>query len=293
MTVKLAVYDRGVDVSGYRIGTASGAPGNPFKFVMRYSAGAGNTSKATQWKLCEKGEIKKLLALGYDFVANSEWTEDRITEGARAGTADGTADLAFWKSRGLNKGSSIYVSWDTQSSPALYGAVEAYLRAYGAAMGSYYVPDLYGDDKAISAMLARRVIRYGWRSMSDAFSHDGDFYMPGSNWRATAVNVAKVSKAHIWQDGNRAFTGDADENVILRLPIGSHMEQTGTTTPPPKPPTPAPKPVTHIVQKGETLFDIADMWNVTLRQVEAANPHAGHPAGNFDIIYAGDVITHP
>lgn len=291
MATTLAVHDRGVDVSGARITTKSGAPGNPFKFVIRYSAGAGNTAHATQWKLCEIDELHKLLALGYDFVANSEWSEDRIESGAAAGRADGIADLAFWKARGLAKGSSIYVSWDKASSPHLYDAVDAYLAAYNTALAGYYHGDLYGDDKAIAEMKRRGRIRYGWRSMSDSFSDDGHFYRPGSDWADAATKVAAVSQAHVWQDGNTAFSGGADEDVILRLPIGSHLEQAGgSTTPAPRPPS---VKITHEVKDGETMFSIAKMWKVTLAALEKANPHAGHPAGNFDLIRPGDVLTHP
>ena len=54
-----------------------------------------------------------------------------------------------------------------------------------------------------------------------------------------------------------------------------------------------PKPVTHKVEPGDTLYDIAKAWGVTLTALEHANPKAGHPAGNFDILYAGDLIRHP
>ena len=49
----------------------------------------------------------------------------------------------------------------------------------------------------------------------------------------------------------------------------------------------------HIVAPGDTLFAIAHAWGVSLQAVEAANPQAGHPAGNFDNIRPGDQILHP
>jgi hypothetical protein len=55
----------------------------------------------------------------------------------------------------------------------------------------------------------------------------------------------------------------------------------------------APPPAVHIVVPGDTLFSIARAWAVSLQAVEAANPHAGHPPGNFDRIYPGDRIVHP
>jgi hypothetical protein len=49
----------------------------------------------------------------------------------------------------------------------------------------------------------------------------------------------------------------------------------------------------HTVHTGETLSGIAAGWKVTLAALEHANPHAGHPAGNFDVIWPGDVLVHP
>ena len=49
----------------------------------------------------------------------------------------------------------------------------------------------------------------------------------------------------------------------------------------------------HVVVPGDTLFSIAQTWGTSLQAVEAANPRAGHPAGNFDNIRPGDQIVHP
>lgn len=301
MPITHKVHDRLVDVASYHITTRAGSTGNPYVGVMRYSSGAGNTVDATQWKLCKLGELHSLVALGYDVIANSEWTINRIEAGATAGHVDGVADLAFWKARGLAKGASIYVSWDKASSSSKYDAVAAYLAAYESALAGYYHADLYGDDEAIAEMKRRGRIRYGWRSMSDSFSNDGKFYRPGSNWATAATKVAAVSQAHIWQDGNTAFNNGADENVILRLPIGSHLEQGAVATPPvsvpPKAPTPPKAPPakaptkTYYVKAGDSMSSIAAAHGMTLAELEKANPRAGHPAGHFDVIWAKDALT--
>src|SRR6266496_4106576 len=100
----LALFDRGIDYSGLRPNPIGDPARSGAKFVIRYSAGAGNDRRGTQWKLCGTDELRRLLAAGYDVIANSEWSASRVTEGAAAGTADGAADLAFWKARGLAKG---------------------------------------------------------------------------------------------------------------------------------------------------------------------------------------------
>jgi LysM repeat protein len=277
----LAVHDRGVDVAGYRLTTPASSTG--YKFVSRYSAGAASNPAhpsydAVKWKLCQSGEIARLVALGYDVMANSEWTVDRITEGGTAGALDGAEDLKFWKSMGLHAGASIYVSWDTKSDTAHYGNVRAYLEAYQRALGDYYHVDMYADDHALREFINLKLIRYGWRSMSDSFSNDGSFYAPGSNWLAESEKVAAVSPAHLWQDGNRPLNRQADEDVILRLPIGSHLEQTGVVVSKPVAPTNV-IPATYKVVSGDTLskiaarFHIVGGWETLARLNHLSNPN--------------------
>jgi glycoside hydrolase-like protein len=227
--MSLAVYDRGIDYAGARPDPADVAK-NGGKFILRYSAGAASATSHpsyddVKWKLCGPGEIAAAVKAGLDFIANSEWYQSRVTEGASAGKADGTADLAFWKSRGLAKGASIYVSWDEgQPATGKHGALAAYLTAYEKALGGYYRADLYAGDVALAAMLAKELIRYGWRAEADSWSADGSYYKPGTTWKTVAAKVATVSPAHIWQDGNTWYSNGADEDVILRLPVGSHLE---------------------------------------------------------------------
>ena len=218
-------FDRGIDYSGLSLPAVDDPAKFGAKFIIRYSAGVGNDNANTQWKLCGRNELHSLVAAGYDFVANSEWTEGRIEEGATAGREDGLADLAFWQSRGLARTASIYVSWDRgQPNVAQHNAVAQYLAAYDAALGGYYHVDLYAGDVAIAAMQRANVIRYGWRGMADSWSGNGDWYQPGDDWLAAAKRLAEVSPAHLAQNGNRWYDGQADEDVILRLPVGSHLE---------------------------------------------------------------------
>jgi LysM repeat protein len=292
----LSVFDRGIDYAGFRPHAIGDPAAKGAKFIIRYSAGVGSSHAKTQWKLCGKDELRQLVHAGYDVIANSEWYESRVTEGPAAGAADGAADLAFWRERGLARGASIYVSWDEgQPNRHKHDKLAAYLTAYQRALDGRYHVDLYAGDVAIADMRARGLIRYGWRAMSDSWSDNGHYFKPGSDWRDHAAKVRQVSKAHLWQDGNRWFKGEADEDVILRLPVGSHREAAGTA---PAvvghPPTPPPAtPQVHIVRSGETLSSIARGWHVSLTALERANPHAGHPPGNFDRILPGDRIVHP
>lgn len=47
----------------------------------------------------------------------------------------------------------------------------------------------------------------------------------------------------------------------------------------------------YVVQPGDTMGSIATKFGLTLAQLEALNPNAGHPAGNFDLILPGDVLN--
>lgn len=231
--------DVGIDYSGYRPPPAS-VVSDGGRFILRYSAGVGNDAPNAKWKLCGSSEIADATAAGLDFIANSEWYESRITEGAAAGTADGTADLAFWKSRGLARGASIYASWDQNPARLKWRKAAAYLRAYDKALGGYYHVDCYAGTKFLSYALGKKIIRYGWRPNAGSWSGDGLPYQPKLG-PAILDTARQATPAHIWQTGSYWYGKQADENVILRTPVGSHLEALNPI-PESKPPTPAPVP---------------------------------------------------
>lgn len=240
--------DRVIDFSGMRMddhkiaqAKAAGARG-----VLRYSAGAGNGDPKAQWKLITPDEFKQLIRAGFDVIANSEWYETRVTEGAKAGAADGAADLELWRSCGLAKGASIYVSLDTAPSRLKYRAIRAYLTAYQKALSGRYRVDLYGGTPLLRWLLGKKAIRFGWRPNAGSWSNDGLPYQPDTSTvakRAALVEQAlDATPAHIWQTGNYWFGKDVDENLIVRAPVGSHRDALAVTIP--APPQPAPDPPT-------------------------------------------------
>jgi LysM repeat protein len=301
----LAEFDRGIDFSGMQLTSLAAPARQGAKFIMRYSAGAASapthpSHASVAWKLCGADELNQIVAAGYDFLANSEWTTGRITQGGAAGEEDGLADRKFWSHRGLARGASIYVSWD-EAQPATdkHGKVAEYLLAYQDALDGKYHADLYAGDVAISAMLDRGVIRYGWRAMSDAWSGNGSFFQPGTNWKAVAQQVAQVSEAHLWQNGNAWFHGGADEDVILKLPIGSHLEALGGKLRELSKSSKSKRPIENLaaakgvctVVAGDTMSSIARRNGLSLAQLEQLNPNAGHPAGQFALIRPGDLLN--
>jgi hypothetical protein len=207
--------------------------------MLRYSAGVGNTHSDVQWKLCRPGEIAAAVAAGMDFIANSEWYESRVTEGAAAGRADGSADLAFWKSRGLHRGAAIYVSWDAAPVRAKWPQVDAYLAAYKTALSGYYVVGAYAGTPYLRHALNAGVIRFGWRPNAGSWSDDGLPYQPAHQGRHNLAQAQGATPAAIWQTGNYWYGKDADENLILRTPCGSHLQAAQAPAPAP---TSAPAP---------------------------------------------------
>lgn len=62
----------------------------------------------------------------------------------------------------------------------------------------------------------------------------------------------------------------------------------------PAPVAPAPMQAAsgvYVVQAGENMSGIAQRHGLTLTQLEAMNPHAGHPSGNFNVIWPSDHLV--
>lgn len=55
-------------------------------------------------------------------------------------------------------------------------------------------------------------------------------------------------------------------------------------------PNPVQEPSYYTVEPGNTLSGIAEAQGMSLGQLEAMNPNAGHPAANFNNIWPGDQI---
>lgn len=279
--VALKAGDMGCDMAGYRLSTAAKvaafkAAGG--KFVLRYSAGAASdpanpSHHLNVGKLITPAEHKSLTNAGIDIIANDEWYAGRMKEGATAGKADGAAAYALWHSCGHAKGSRVYVSLDQDATTRDVPALAAYLKAHQAAMGNgYYIADFYGGTPIIRALVAAHLVIDGWRPNAGSWSDDGLPYQPDLSTAAKrAAMLAKAQKAtpaHIWQTGNYWFAKQADEDMILRVPVGSHFEALA-----PVPPKPTPKPTYPAWPWGKTdTLDVLGNW-----QNPSHNVHGGDP----------------
>ena len=52
--------------------------------------------------------------------------------------------------------------------------------------------------------------------------------------------------------------------------------------------------IQYVVQLGDSLFRIANRFNVTLKKLEDANPEIpAHFGGSFDLIFPGQIVKVP
>lgn len=258
----LATGDLGIDYSFARPAPKAIAKAGA-RFVFRYSAGAASVKshpshRVNAGKLITAKEFRALLAAGLDVVANDEWYESRVTEGAHAGKVDGRASGDLWHACGYAKGAAIYVSWDAPPVRGKWSAVDDYLAAFQAEIAGQYRVDCYAGTPYLKHALSQKLIRYGWRPNAGSWSGDGIGYQPNTRTpeRRGGLVRAAVDKtpAHVWQTGNYWFSKNADELVLLRPAIGSHRQALAAAIVKPKPPVvpkpPAPEGYYHHVRQA-------------------------------------------
>jgi hypothetical protein len=249
--VTLKPGDLGVDYS-YARPSLAGLAQSGARFVLRYSAGAASdpghpSHSANAGKLISPAEFKDILDASLDVIANDEWYASRISEGKAAGRADALAAARLWKACGLAKGSTIYVSWDTDPSLSKFASVGRYARAYRKALGGYYEAGVYGGTGFLKWAFKQALIRFGWRPNAGSWSNDGLPYQPDTSTASKREALVKLAlsktPAHIWQTGNYWVGKSADEDLILRVPVGSHLEALASLNPVPAPKPPIPDPI--------------------------------------------------
>lgn len=258
MTVRLLEPgDRVLDYSYARPDPAAIVKGGA-RGVLRYSAGEASNPRhpshsAVAGKLITPREFAALRAAGLDVIANDEWYPTRITEGAGAGRDDAHAAAELWRVCGLHHGATIYVSWDADPLESQWAGALAYLKAYAAVLTAHpchYRLGAYAGTPFLHRALGD-AIDFGWRPNANSWSNDGLPYCPTTGrpkQRAAVVARAlKATPAHIYQDGNTWFGGSCDENLIVRTPVGSHLDaqhrpQVHHKRPKPPPPPPEPAP---------------------------------------------------
>ncbi len=150
----------------------------------------------------------------------------------------------------------------------------------------------------------RRCPNCGTRVARDADS----CFMCGHNLRIQAKRAQRIAWVDVvlvaavlavlilwWRLGSQSQTGVAGEaNAKGILPISVPLMTTTNTpgpaptrTPIPATTTPVPNYITHEVESGETLLEIANNYNITVQELQAANNI------NDELIHIGDKLIIP
>ena len=241
------------------VAKSSGATG-----VLRYLS---PVNEQTQGKIIDRPEFAAILAAGLDVTLNFEWYQGRCLEGASAGVVDGATARDQAGQLGYAHGATIYVSHDTdtRNDPA----VGAYLDAFRAALSGLWHVGIYSGIDTMDAMLAASHADAGWQTLA---------------WSGGRISAQAV----LYQNGNTWFGGQADEDVVLRGQVGSHLQALAAGAPQPPAPSPLPKPAkpptrpvpaggTYVVRSGDTLSGIAarfgTSWQVLARINHLVNPN--------------------
>lgn len=187
----------------------------------------------TYGKILRAPELAHILSVGVDVFANWEFYSTRANEGAVSGAVDGRECHRQLLALGWPAGAMVIVSNDT---------------------GSYYLPNVIAYRDAFKANCPGFDVRMygGYDFVESMHAHDGS-----SHWQTRAWSRGLLSPhAFAYQNGNQAFNGAADENIIYDT-SGSYRSHWPKPSPQPNPAWPVlttgddemAKPYIHGMQK--------------------------------------------
>jgi len=186
---------------------------------------------------------------------------------------------------------SIPATQVTASSPTWDGIVNAptILANSSVSIGSdktvATVIDVGAGDISLTFNNAVRLLIPGQAGKLAGFVRGGNF---------TAITTTCTTDSQSWADTNLPSGGDCYANAGSDLVIWTkHFTTfvTYTQTQQAAAATSTTKTNSYTVVSGDTMSEIAAKFGLTLAQLEALNPTAGHPAGNFSLILPGDVLS--
>lgn len=270
---------------------------------IRYSAGAATDPRnpshgANAKKIITDREFARFEQAGLDLLAVDEWYATRAQEGAAAGELDGKAAAAHWRRCGYAEHAAIYSAWDTAPVPALWPAVDAYSARFEHVIreeGGYQFGTYAG-----SPYLAHRAAKFGagalWRPMAPAWSNDGLPWRPNTRTarrrRKLVAAALQATPARIVQNGNTWYGLGADENLVIKVPIGTHREAlAGRHHQPPPAPHPQPHPRgAHRLVGG--AYELTVRSDPKFPSGEILMHHAGELVGRLVLPAAGAARTN-
>ncbi len=121
--------------------------------------------------------------------------------------------------------------------------------------------------------------------LNNHYLHEGQTYYGGTSGDGTGVSAHSIFVHY-----SSSHDAEAETVVGIMNNLASHIG----SAPAPQPVNP-PQPTgnTYTVAQGDNMSVIAGREGITLAQLEQMNPSAGHPAGNFGVIWPGDVLNVP
>lgn len=140
----------------------------------------------------------------------------------------------------------------------------------------------------------------------NAVDSDPDLASAYSSQAVSVHDYADFLNTHYLKEGEEYWGGSATPHGVFVHYSSSHDAEAeevvgimntlaGHATSAPAPdlnPTPAqPSGDSYAVKSGDNMSTIAATHGLSLTQLEQMNPHAGHPAGNFGVIWPGDELT--
>lgn len=136
-----------------------------------------------------------------------------------------------------------------------------------------YDSNPYGDASGYSSFAAC-VAYWGGFLKTNYLTPGGAYFVS-----PTPAGVAR----HYASDPNYAAEIVSIMNILASRVTGPPVPVSST-------PVAAPAGNIYVVKSGQNMSVIANLVGLTLSQLESLNPQAGHPAGNYNVIWPGDQL---
>lgn len=239
---------------------------NGYEGVIRYLA------HDTTGKAITLNEANQIRGAGLGLALVFEDAAREALNGHDAGVSDATFALAQANALSFPTDRPIYFAVDTQAADNQLGAVDAYFLGVSSVIGQART-GIYGDYKIVTHY-AGLGYKWLWQTLA---------------WSAGAVD----NNAQLYQNGQSAFSGGADIDVVQQADWGAWAAgapAAGNPTP-----TPAPNPAqasgpggTYTVASGDGLIKIGAKLGVDWHAIANLN-HISSPY----TIFVGQVLAIP
>lgn len=145
---------------------AAGIAAAGYAFAARYLVPAGYA-----WKRLTRAEAEAISDAGLRIISVYETTANRPAGGTANGHTDGKSAYQEAVAIGQPAGTAIYFAVDYDAQPKDYDAIEAYLRAATAELGTSYKTGVYGSYAVVEEMYKRGAADHYWQTYAWSRGH--------------------------------------------------------------------------------------------------------------------------